>query len=478
MAQKNKPLVLRDEIHGDISFDRVLRCVVDHPYFQRLRYIKQLGLAEYVFPCATHTRFQHSLGAAYLAMQYFESVVLSWVRSPFPFQGKSESTQFLSEKTYQTCRSVWEERASYEFWSQVVGMSGMLHDVGHGPWSHSFENLELPQDFESVIKNLSGSVRAYFDGLRGAGKKLKHEDISVLYISEIFREMRGTIPDAERYFLPVAAMVNRKMVSPAVENELADHLLGRKLRGGVEMHRLLRPLISGPFDVDRIDYIQRDGRNCGVSIGGIEWRRIMAKLTPCLAEHQNDRGEPPEVILISHMKNQHVLDDFVFSLFQMYAQVYMHPKIVGLEEEIRRLLAERVPSKAKFTVTFDTHRSLSDESFRQMLSRELGVPEINETLMRKNGFQFKIAFLPDGAVPEAELSRRRYSPIDPQDRPMLKDSVGLFLYNTLESPLASATPEDLLILPWNKVSPVAQHFRGINYSPRIWIRREAESPSN
>jgi len=113
-----------------------------------------------------------------------------------------------------------------------------------------------------------------------------------------------------------------------------------------------------------------------------------------------------------------------------------------------------------------------------MLAGELGVPEINDTLLRRHGFQFKIAFLPDGAVPETELSRRRFSKIDPQDRPMLKDSVGLFLYNTLESPLASATPEDLLILPWSKVSPVAQHFRGINYSPWIWIRREAESSTN
>ena len=62
LAGKKKPLVLRDEIHGDMSFDPLVRCVVDHEGFQRLRYIKQLGLGEYVFPCATHTRFQHSLG--------------------------------------------------------------------------------------------------------------------------------------------------------------------------------------------------------------------------------------------------------------------------------------------------------------------------------------------------------------------------------------------------------------------------------
>jgi len=92
----------------------------------------------------------------------------------------------------------------------------------------------------------------------------------------------------------VATLVNRKMMGtsfgPALEEELEGYLREHKLRGGMSMHRLLRPLISGPFDVDRIDYIQRDGRNCGVSIGGIEWRRIMAKLTPCLADHESDHG--------------------------------------------------------------------------------------------------------------------------------------------------------------------------------------------
>jgi hypothetical protein len=176
------------------------------------------------------------------------------------------------------------------------------------------------------------------------------------------------------------------------------------------------------------------------------------------------------------MKNQHVLDDFIFSLFQMYAQVYMHPKIVGLEEEIRRLLEERISNTTRFTVTFDVHRSLSDEMFRQMLGRELGVPEINNTLMRRDGYRFKIASLPHEAVEDEELRRRRFSLIDTQDRPMLKDSVGLFLYNTLESPLVAATPQDLQIMPWGKVSPVARYFNQINYSPRIWIRRDTETP--
>ena len=89
-TKKAKPLVIRDEIHGDIAFDQVLRLVIDHEYFQRLRHIKQLGLAEYVFPCANHSRFQHSLGASYLASVYFQSLIRAWMAQPLEFEGQAD----------------------------------------------------------------------------------------------------------------------------------------------------------------------------------------------------------------------------------------------------------------------------------------------------------------------------------------------------------------------------------------------------
>jgi len=97
-------------------------------------------------------------------------------------------------KTYTTCRSVAEDRASNEYWSQVICMAGMLHDIGHGPWSHTFETLNLPQDFSSVISKLSGGVRRYFDDLLSRKQSLMHEDISVLYISQILRTSKPRAP--------------------------------------------------------------------------------------------------------------------------------------------------------------------------------------------------------------------------------------------------------------------------------------------
>lgn len=297
-----KPLVIRDEIHGDITLEGVARAAVDHPVFQRLRYIKQLGLAEYVFPCATHTRFQHCLGAAFLARQYFESLVETLPDWDFASAGAVEGTEFRVEETRACAREVAEHLPSREFWADVATLSGMLHDVGHGPWSHTFEYLDLPQNFDDPIALLSGHLKKYFLKRKADKKRIWHEDVSVLYLVRILRDLHesGDIPNALEYALPVSLLVNKRMLSGDLrldaEKQLEEELFQKGIRGGMRMLRLLSPLVSGPFDVDRADYIQRDGRNCGVSLGGIEWRRIVRKVMPCLARHENDRGDRKSVV--------------------------------------------------------------------------------------------------------------------------------------------------------------------------------------
>src|SRR5690606_12591343 len=131
-------------------------------------------------------------------------------------------------------------------------------------------------------------------------------------------------------------------------------------------------------------------RNCGVPIGAVEWRRIVRKVMPCLAKHSSEAGEPSDVVLVSHFKNQHVLDDFIFSLFQMYTQVYLHPKIVAFEEQIRRELDRCLPSKKRPSMTLDLHASLSDERFRVWLENEFGARGIRRTLFRNRDSRFQV----------------------------------------------------------------------------------------
>jgi HD superfamily phosphohydrolase len=472
-----KPFVLRDEVHGDMTFDGLLRSVVDHRYFQRLRSIKQIGLAEYVFPCATHTRFQHSLGAAFLAGSYFESLVQAWVQQPIHIAGPSGRTRFDTEKTAMLCHEVNDDRTSYRFWSRAAVLAGLLHDCGHGPLSHTFEYLNLQQDFAEPIEQCHGVVRDFMR-LRAKEGRLMHEDISVLYIGLILEDLRkakvlGT-EEAQALTLAVCGLVRRKLatgpLSKSYASELTLALEAAGIVGGELFHRLLRPLVSGTFDVDRLDYIQRDGRNCGVPAGAIEWRRIVTKVLPCLGNHENDRGEPQEVVLLSNMRNQHVLDDFVFSLFQMYTQVYLHPKIVAMEEEIKRILKEKLKASKPFVLTLARHSELSDEGFLAILRKDFGLDEVVRVLRRDPGYRFKVASFSSGSGLADEYRRRGYTQLEAQDRPMLKDLLGVFLYHL---PNESREPQDALVRAWEEVSPVAKDFRSISYTPDIWVLRSA-----
>ncbi len=475
--QRAQRLLIRDEIHGDITFDPLLERAIDHASVQRLRSIKQLGLAEYVFPCATHTRFQHSLGSAYLGGRYFKNFTEQWMSSAPHVKDTSEGTSFFTAETYRCIRSVVESSSSRKFWYQVVSLGGLLHDVGHGPWSHTFESLPFRQNFTDAVPNLPAPIRAYFDDLAKQKKRLMHEDISVLYIFEILRDLEKDkmLPDADLYALPVVLLVHRKLArgkfKAELESALAALLKKHDVEGGVEFHRLLTPIISGPFDVDRMDYIQRDGRNCGVSIGAIEWRRIVNKLIPCLAEHAGD-NEPNEVVLLSSIKNQHVLDDFVFSLFQMYTQVYLHPTIVGLEEIIKSLLVKKQKQLEGFEVTLDVHKTLSDEKLKELFTEKFGINEIEDLLLRRRNILFDVVNYPEDARMVPDLKANGFKLINSMDRAMMKESLGVFLFSKFQPQDPEKVPT-IYLNAWNKVSPIARHFYNVNYSPSFWIRQRS-----
>lgn len=487
-----KPLVIRDEVHGDMAFDGLVRSVIDHRYFQRLRRIRQIGLAEYVFPCATHTRFQHSLGAAYLASGYFESFVTAWVQQPIRITSAAGNTRFDTEKTALVCQQVRDHDASYRFWSRAAVFGGLLHDLGHGPLSHTFEYLNLQHDFDAPIAQCKGVVQEFLKKQAAKGR-LMHEDISVLYVGLIFADLSksGVLSavHAEAMSLAVSGLIRRKLATGDLGRkysaELTQALSQAGVEGGESFHRLLRPLVSGTFDVDRLDYVQRDGRNCGVPAGAIEWRRIVNKVLPCLAHHENDRGEPSEVVLLSNMRNQHVLDDFVFSLFQMYTQVYLHPKIVAMEEELKRILKDGIKESRPFVLTLDRHAEMSDEGFLSILKNEFGLQQVASVLRREPGYRFKVASFPQGSDLADEFKRRGYTQLEAQDRPMLKDLLGVFLYHMPgEAPAADSKAIVLvskatgttvsgqtLVRAWEDVSPVAKDFRSITYTPEIWVLR-------
>ena len=188
----NKKKIINDPVYGFISIPTDLVFdLIEHPYFQRLRYIKQLGMTHLVYPGALHTRFHHALGAMYLMGLAIETL-----------RNKDHE---ISDK---------EEEA--------VIIAILLHDVGHGPFSHALEEI--------IIEGIS------------------HEDISSMLMQKLNIEFDGRLAMAISIFT------------------------------GTYHRKFLHQLVSGQLDMDRMDYLNRDSFFTGVSEGVISSDRIIKML--------------------------------------------------------------------------------------------------------------------------------------------------------------------------------------------------------
>ena len=183
MTEKKK--FIRDSVYGDISLNKFEERIMDMPQFQRLRRIKQLGLISLIYPGATHTRFEHSVGTMNLGFKL--------------------STELgLSDDDIELIRA-----------------SALLHDIGHGPFSHVSEGvLSVP-----------------------------HEELTKYVVTKT--SMRDLLE--EKFDV----------------NEIVDIVTGKGYLG---------PIVSGELDVDRMDYLLRDSHNTGVAYGIIDYERIISNL--------------------------------------------------------------------------------------------------------------------------------------------------------------------------------------------------------
>jgi len=188
----NKKKIINDPVYGFINFPNdLIFDIVEHKYFQRLRRIKQLGLTYYVYPGAIHSRFQHVLGATHLM---------------------KSAINLLREKEIEITKD--EEVA--------VLLAILLHDMGHGPFSHTLEH--------NFVKNIS------------------HEEISLMFMNKLNEEF---------------------------DNKLE---LGIKIFKNQYSKKFLHQLVSSQLDMDRLDYLKRDSFFTGVIEGNIGSDRILKLL--------------------------------------------------------------------------------------------------------------------------------------------------------------------------------------------------------
>ncbi|WP_345102794.1 HD domain-containing protein [Mucilaginibacter panaciglaebae] len=188
----NKKKIINDPVYGFISIPTELVFdLIEHPYFQRLRYIKQLGMTHLVYPGALHTRFHHALGAMH-----------------------------LMKMSIETLRAKGHEITTDE--EEALTIAILLHDVGHGPFSHALEH--------TIVKGVS------------------HEDISILLMDKLNEEFDGRLTKAISVFR------------------------------NTYVKKFLHELVSSQLDMDRLDYLNRDSFFTGVSEGVVSYDRIIKML--------------------------------------------------------------------------------------------------------------------------------------------------------------------------------------------------------
>jgi len=188
----NKLKIFNDPIYGFINIsDESIYDIIEHRYFQRLRRINQLGLTYLVYPGATHTRFQHSMGAMHLMKSALQNL-------------KEKGIEINQQEMIAAQQAI------------------LLHDIGHGPFSHTLEFTLL--------------------------KKLDHETIGKLFMKQMNKEMNGRL----------------EMAIAIIENKYPK--------------KFLHQLVSSQLDMDRLDYLKRDSYFTGVSEGVIGTNRLINML--------------------------------------------------------------------------------------------------------------------------------------------------------------------------------------------------------
>ena len=248
MSQTRK--IINDPVFGFLNIpDGVLFTILQHPYMQRLNRIRQLGLSFFVYPGAMHSRFLHSLGAMHLMHEAITS---------------------LCEKGI----NITEKEAT-------AAMAAILmHDVGHGPFSHVFEEA----------------------GMLPTG--MSHEDISLMMMEEIKEEFRTLDIQDGLEILTMAIDI--------FQDKYPKHFLHQ--------------LISSQLDVDRLDYLCRDSFFCGVTEGSVASARILKMMTV-----KDGR-------LVVEAKGIYSVEKFLVARRLMYWQVYLHHTSVAAEQVLIKIL--------------------------------------------------------------------------------------------------------------------------------------------
>ncbi len=210
---------VRCAVHGFIRYSQCERQIIDHRLFQRLRYIRQLALTDLVYPGATHTRFEHSLGVMEMATRIFDRLA---AENGAQMEEVFREVDILREQPMARAR-------------QICRLAGLLHDIGHSCFSHATERvIHEDSDHESLA-------------------------VTLLKTPEYLKNFLDSL------FFPGCAELTASLIKPEPNSP--------------PQIQILRDIVSGQVDADRSDYLLRDSLHCGVDYGRFDYRRLIECLT-------------------------------------------------------------------------------------------------------------------------------------------------------------------------------------------------------
>lgn len=305
-----------DPLWGTLQIKAAEVVVIDSPLLQRLRRIRQLGVAHLVYPAAVHTRLEHSLGVAHQVQQLADSIAAhAWSESGTP-------------------------PVLHQWHVSLLRMGAICHDVGHGFMSHVSEN--------ALDNNRHcGDLRLAFQDVRHKTRRNQLSEIAAFYMvgSPAFRELLALAEELAPTDLPLIKTGQTTSQKLDMYQELLQKLIVSEVVD--PEYPLLHELISGPFDADKLDYMPRDAALCGVPVV-TDVARLIAKVravnvgweqVPTAITASAERRDQYAITGIAR-SGARTLDELALGRALLFDKIYRHQKVRAAEAMVASIVAE------------------------------------------------------------------------------------------------------------------------------------------